>query len=255
MSFAVGVGEMYRKSMRQFPRVPPDIVQAILIPLFFFALLSLQLQAMSRLPGFPTGSYAAFLLPQIIVFTAFTSANGAGYGLVLEVKSGYLDKLRAMPVPRSSLLLGRFLAVGTRALLQSLLIVGVAWIFGIRLAGGLVGLVAILLLAMLVAMSWAAIMGAVGLLTKSPEAVEASTILFLPLTYLTTGTVPLELMDPILQRIVVVNPVTYIIDGMRAFVLGAGGAGTALVAFAAAGGMALAGLALATWAMRRLDAA
>jgi ABC transporter DrrB family efflux protein len=253
MGFLTATDELLRKTLRQFPRVPPDIVQALAIPLFLFALFSLQMAAVARLPGFPTENYAAFLLPQIIVFTAFTSANGAGYGLVLEAKSGYLDKLRAMPIPRSSIVLGRILAVGLRAMVQGLLVLLVAWPFGIRVATGPLGAVGILLLGAGVAVAWAGIMATLGLLTRSPEAVEASTVLFIPLTYLTTGAMPLELMSPAIQRVVLANPVTYVVEGIRGFNLGGGTATTLVLAFVASAAMALVGIALATWAMRRLD--
>ncbi len=253
MSFLTATDELLRKTLRQFPRVPPDIVQALAIPLFLFALFSLQMAAVSRLPGFPTENYAQFLLPQIIVFTAFTSANGAGYGLVLEAKSGYLDKLRAMPIPRASIVLGRLLAVGLRAMAQALLVLAVAFPFGIRVAGGVLGVVGILLLAACVAIAWAGIMSMLGLLTRSPEAVEASTVLFIPLTYLTTGAMPLALMSPAVQGVVRANPVTYVVEGIRAFSLDAGLSVVHLEAFASGLAMALVGVALATWAMRRLD--
>lgn len=253
MSFATATNELLRKTLRQFPRVPPDIIQALAIPLFLFALFSLQMAAVARLPGFPTGNYAQFLLPQILVFTAFTSANGAGYGLVLEAKSGYLDKLRAMPIPRSSIVLGRILAVGLRAMAQALLVLAVAFPFGIRVAGGLPGVLGILVLAACVAVAWAGVMSALGLLTRSPEAVEASTVLFIPLTYLTTGAMPLALMSPAVQGVVRANPVTYVVEGIRAFSLDLGSGSVLVEAFASGLAMAALGVLLATWAMRRLD--
>ncbi|MEA3198782.1 MAG: type transport system permease protein [Thermoplasmata archaeon] len=252
---ATATGELFRKTLRQFPRVPPDIIQAILIPLFLFALFSLQMASVARLPGFPTGSYAAFLLPQIITFTAFTSANGAGYALVLEARSGYLDKLRAMPIPRASIVLGRLLAVGLRAALQALLILAIAFPFGIRVGEGLLGVVGILLLAAFLAICWAGLVSTLGLLTRSPEAVEASTVLFIPLVYLTTGAMPLSLMSPGIQRVVAANPVTYIVEAVRAMSLATGDALAILVGFGAAILLALAGVGAATWAMARLDRA
>lgn len=253
MTFASATGELFRKTLRQFPRVPPDIVQALAIPLFFFAVFSLQFKAIAQLPGFPTASYAAFLLPQILVFTSFTSANGAGYGFVLEAKSGYLDKLRAMPIPRSTIVLGRILAVALRAALQATLVLLLAWPFGLLADATLVGLAGILVLAACVSMTWAALMSALGIVTKSPEAVEASAILFIPLTYLTTGSIPLEFMDPFVQRIVLANPVTWIVEGMRALVLGGGTAFSLGIAFGTAALLALLGVSVATWAMRRMD--
>jgi ABC-2 type transport system permease protein len=253
VTFLAATDELLRKTLRQFPRVPPDIVQALAIPLFLFALFSLQMAAVARLPGFPATSYAAFLLPQILVFTAFTSANGAGYALVLEAKSGYLDKLRAMPIPRASIVLGRILAVGLRACAQGGLVLLVAWPFGIRVATGPLGIVGILLLVAGIAVAWAGCMAALGLATRSPEAVEASSVLFIPLTYLTTGAMPLALMSPVLQRVVLANPVTYVVEGLRALGLGGGAGSTIALAFLASAALALVGASLATWAMRRLD--
>lgn len=252
MSFTA-TGALFARSVRQIPRVPADVVQALVIPVFLFALNAAQYSAVSRLPGFPAQDYAAFLLPQIMVWTVFMSGNGAAYALVLEVKTGYLDKLILTPTARSAILSGRFLAVALRAALQVLLIVAIGYAVGIRFATGIAGLLLALVPLALLAIAWAGFGAWLALVTRSPEAVEASIVLFIPLTFLTTGAMPLELMPEGFRPFVLANPVTYIVEGVRSLLMG-WDAGAYGLAVGAAGAMALVTVSAATWALRRMDA-
>lgn len=221
--------------------------------MFLFALNAAQYSAVSQLPGFPAQDYAAFLLPQIMVWTVFMSGNGAAYSLVLEVKTGYLDKLVLTPVARSALLSGRFLAVGLRGVLQVLLIVAIAFAVGVRFETGVPGLLLALVPLALLAIAWAGFGAWLALVTRSPEAVEASIVLFIPLTFLTTGAMPLDLMPEGFRPFVLANPVTYVVEGVRSLLMG-WDLGAYALAVAAAGGMALVTVTAATWALRRMDA-
>ncbi|HVL47706.1 MAG TPA: ABC transporter permease [Candidatus Thermoplasmatota archaeon] len=253
------------RSVRQYPRVPADFVVALLIPLFFFAVTSVTYASVARIPGFPTGDYALFFLPLVIVFAVFTSANGVGYALVLEVKNGYLDKLLALPIPRLAILLGRLLAVAARCMVQVALVLAIGYAFGMRFVTGLPGVAAVLLLAAGLAVAWASIGSFIALTTRSPEATEGMTILFLPLLYLTTGSMPLGLLPDGFRDIVVLNPVTYVIEGIRALLLDGWAApavatlpGLPLPAVPAAAlavvGFGAVTVTAATWALGRMDA-
>jgi len=245
-------GAMFGRSLRQVPRVPADVAQALLIPIILFGLNAAQYAAVTQIPGFPAIEYAAFLLPQIMVWTAFMSANGAGYALVLETKTGYLDKLILTPVPRTALLSGRILAVAVRCAAQVVLIVLLALAVGVRFSAGPVGLLLALVPLALLAIAWAGFLSFLALTTRSPEAVEASVILFIPLTFLTTGAMPLHLLPEAFRPFVLANPVTHILEGVRGLLMGwdLQAFGTGVVASA---GLAAVWVGAAVWALRRMD--
>lgn len=262
MSAVRAAGLLAARSLRQIPRVPADFVVALLVPLFFFVLMSLAYSAAAQIPDFPTGSYKEFIFAQILAITVFTSGNGAGYGLVLEVRNGYLDKLLATPVPRSSILMGRLLAVAGRAAAQAAIVLGAGYFAGIRLVTGVPGMLVLLALAATLAVAWAAVGSFIALTTRSAEATEGFVILFLPLVYVTTGGMPLAFLPEAFRPFVLANPVTYVIEGFRALHLHGWGAADVAglgvpalaLAFAAALGLAAVTVSAATWALRRMDA-
>ena len=85
--------------MRRFLRVPANWISIIFFPLIQLLVFSQLYQDITQLPGFGgQASYLAYLAPGQIAFTAFMAVNWAGYGMLLEYRGGYLDKLRASPV-------------------------------------------------------------------------------------------------------------------------------------------------------------
>ena len=82
-------------------------------------------------------SYGAFQLPITLLLAA--SFGMAALFLVEEIEGGYFDKLRAMPIPRYSLVLGRLVAEAGKGILLSTVIVLVALPFGITIASGVPG--------------------------------------------------------------------------------------------------------------------
>ena len=98
-------------------RTPEAIVPTLFIPLFF--LVVNVGQAAKIFPGSTTDflhgqGYGAFQLPSSMLLAA--SFGSAALFLVEEIEGGYFDKLRATPVPRSAIVLGRLIAEGIKAL-------------------------------------------------------------------------------------------------------------------------------------------
>ena len=121
----------------------------LFIPLFF--LVVNVGQAAKIFPGSSTAflhgqGYGAFQLPSSMLLAA--SFGSAALFLVEEIEGGYFDKLRATPVPRSAIVLGRLIAEGVKALLiaQSVLVLLLGLAFGITIASGVLGFVLVVVL-------------------------------------------------------------------------------------------------------------
>ena len=90
-------------------------------------------------PTFLEGQgYGAFQLPISLLLAA--SFGTAALFLVEEIEGGYFDKLRATPIPRTAIVLGRLVAEGVKGLVIATAIVLLALPFGITIASGVVGL-------------------------------------------------------------------------------------------------------------------
>ena len=88
------------RTTRRFFRVPANVVSIIFFPLIQLLVFSQLYKDIVQLPAFATDSYLAYLAPGQVVFASFLAVGWAGYGMLVEYRSGYLDKLRATPIAR-----------------------------------------------------------------------------------------------------------------------------------------------------------
>src|SRR5436190_8067484 len=129
-----------RRALREGIRTPEAIVPTLFIPLFF--LVVNVGQAARIFPGSSTAflhgqGYGAFQLPSSLLLAS--SFGAAALFLVEEIEGGYFDKLRATPIPRWSIVLGRLIAESAKCVLIPSLIVLLALPFGISIASGVPG--------------------------------------------------------------------------------------------------------------------
>jgi ABC-2 type transport system permease protein len=209
-----------RRAIREGIRTPEAIVPTLFIPLFF--LVVNVGQAARIFPGSSTEflhgqGYGAFQLPSSLLLAA--SFGSAALFLVEEIEGGYFDKLRATPVPRSSIVLGRLIAEGIKALLIASLIVLLGLVFGIRIASGVLGFVLLVLLTALWAVVYSGYMQIIALKTRSAAATNSAGLVFFPLLFLTPNFVPRNLLTRPMELAATVNPVTYVMEALRSLIL------------------------------------
>ncbi len=140
--------------------------------------------------------------------------------LVEDIEGGYFDKLRATPVSRTFIVMGRLLAEAVKGLGIAAVLVLVSLPFGIRIATGPVGLLLLIVLAALWAVVYAAFMQLVALRTRNAAATQSGGLAFFPLLFLTPNFVPRELLTRPMEIAASVNPVTYLMEAMRGLILG-----------------------------------
>jgi ABC-2 type transport system permease protein len=203
------------RALRSIPREPEAIVPALVVPLFFYVVNvgSLQSITEAQAEGF---DFKAFQLPVAIVF-AVTGVSRAST-LVTDIQDGYFDRLLLTPVSRWSLLLGLMVADFALVVGLSVPVVGLGFATGVRFETDLLGVVAFILLAGLWGLVFTGFPYAIALKTGNPAAVNSSFILFFPFAFLTTAFVPQEALTGWLATIADYNPVTYLLDGLRALI-------------------------------------
>lgn len=209
-----------RRALREGIRTPEAIVPTLFIPLFF--LVVNVGQAARIFPGSTTAflhgqGYGAFQLPSSMLLAA--SFGSAALFLVEDIVDGYFDKLRATPVNRSALVLGRLIAEGVKALLIASLIVALGIAFGIRIASGVFGFLLLILLTAGWAIVYSGFMQIIALKTRSAAATNSAGLVFFPLLFLTPNFVPRNLLTHPMEIAATFNPVTYVMEGMRSLIL------------------------------------
>jgi ABC-2 type transport system permease protein len=217
MSSVIALGE---RSLREAIRQPDALFMTMFIPLFFLVVNTGQAAEIfpSDSTGFLEGQgYGAFQLPITLLLAA--SFGMAALFLVEEIEGGYFDKLRAMPVPRTSLVLGRLVAEGAKGIVLSTVIVLIALPFGITIASGVPGFVLLVALTALWGIVYAGFMQLIALKTRSAAATNSGGLIFFPLLFLTPNFVPRDLLTEPMEVAATVNPVTYLMEALRSLIL------------------------------------
>lgn len=114
VSLALQTWYIYLRNFRAWVTQPGQILPAVAINVLFMIVFVAAFDNVSLLPGFPTDSYVTYLMPMIIVQAMIFSGIDAGFNLLTDDLSGYLNKLLLAPIYRISILLGVLLVSATR---------------------------------------------------------------------------------------------------------------------------------------------
>jgi len=190
------------------------------------------LRAATHLPGFPTNSFLAFFLPFSFLQGALFASGIAGVDLARDIDTGFLNRLALTPVRGSALLIGQIGgAVGLGAL-QACVYLGVGLAFGVHIDTGVAGAFLILLLAVLIATGWGTLGLWLALRTGSGEGVQSQFPLLFFATFISSMNLPRNLIEVTWFRdVATINPVSYMIEGLRSLVISGWDAQALLLGF------------------------
>ena len=219
VSLALQTWYIYLRNFRAWVTQPGQILPAVAINVLFMIVFVAAFDNVSLRPGFPTDSYVTYLMPMIIVQAMIFSGIDAGFNLLTDDLSGYLNKLLLAPIYRISILLGVLLVSATRGLIQGVTIVIVGVIMGASSESGWLGLVAILILGTMFGVAWSCLGLIIAIKTRSVQVTQSMFIFFIPAVFVTTAFMPKELMADWFQVAVSLNPVNYVLEAIRAVVV------------------------------------
>lgn len=208
-----------RRAVREIGRYPEATIPTLFIPIFFLAVNLGQIAKTfpSSTPFLMGQSYVAFQLPVSIVFASATATSGLA--LVTEIDNGYFDKLLVTPIRRSSIILGRLAADLVRGIATSVLVLLVGIAFGARVTTGLPGAAVLVLLGAGFGVAYAGFAILIALRTRNVQATQSSFLLFFPLLFLTPNFVPFSRLSSLMDTLAHINPISYVIVGLRALVI------------------------------------
>jgi ABC-2 type transport system permease protein len=215
-AFLIQVLLLVRRSLVTISRAPEALLPPVAISLFFLVIYQSTLgKASDFIPGI-SGSYLGFILPLSIVSSALSGAGIAAQNLVRDLERGYFDKLILTPISRPALLLGPILAGSVILGVQAAIVVVVALLLGLHSATGVLGLLAVIGLAVLLGTGFAGFTVSAALGSGSAAATQGASFVFFPLTFLAPTFVPIELLSGWLKVAAQLNPITYVLEAMRA---------------------------------------
>jgi ABC-2 type transport system permease protein len=165
-------------------------------------------------------NYVDFLVPGFITTGILFSGIGAATGVAEDLEQGFVDRLRSLPIPRSAVLAGRALADTAMQVWGLLITSAIGFAVGFRIHGGVLDALAAfgLLLALGFAFEWLFI--TLGLFAGNAQAAQGMALLVFPLTFVSSAYVPVQSMPGWLQAIAEHQPITVMVDAVRALTQG-----------------------------------
>lgn len=206
------------RSIMHIVRSFDQIMSLILFPIMFMLLNRYVLGG-----AIDTGdvSYANYLFAGILVQTLAFGANYTTINLAVDMKEGIIDRFRSLPMANSALVTGHIAADLVRNVISGAIIIAVGLLVGFRPNASLGEWLLVIGLAVLftLAISW--LSAILGMLVKSLEAAQwMGFVIIFPLTFISSAFVPTDTMPPALQAFAENQPLTHVIDAMRALLVG-----------------------------------
>ncbi len=220
MIYRTAIYVLWLREMKRFYRAKSRIIGALAMPLFFLAFLGLGFNRMA-IPGISRDvSYIRFLVPGIIGMSLLFSSTFGGLSVLWDREFGFLKEIMVAPVSRISIVLGRIAGGTTTALIQGVLILGISFLMGFRMANP-----ASLFLSFVFMILIAVTFLGLGLIFASKMkdmqgfSIVMNFVIF-PLFFFSGALYPLDNFPLWLRYITYIDPLTYGVDGLRSLMIG-----------------------------------
>jgi ABC-2 type transport system permease protein len=198
-------------------RTPQLIVLATLQMALFFLIYRYMFGGAIHVAGM---SYVDYLVPGFIATGVLFIGIGTATAMADDVGDGFVDRLRSLPIPRSSVLAARVTADTAILAFSTAVTVAIAYAVGFRLHGSAVdGLAAFGLVVLFgFAFEWAFI--TIGLFAGNAQAAQGMGMIVFPFALISSAYVPVSSMPDWLQVFAEHQPLTYMVDAVRSLTLG-----------------------------------
>jgi ABC-2 type transport system permease protein len=246
------IGNLARRSILKTLRQPAYVIPPLIFPTLLVTVNAAGLRPSTHLPGFPTNSFLAFAIAVPFIQGALFSTMNAGTDLARDIQTGFLNRLALTPMRGSALLVGHMAGVMVLGMIQALFYICFALAVGVRFQAGVAGGFVILGLASLIAASFGMFGAFLALRTGSGESIQATFPFLFIFLFISSMNTPRNLIAVHWFKIAAtINPVSYLIEGVRSLII-TGWDGQALgLAFGIALTIGACSVALASWAMKQ----
>jgi ABC-2 type transport system permease protein len=214
------VYHLARRSVVRQARQPANVVAPVVFPLALLAVTSGGLQKATTIPGFGTNSFVAFALAIPFMQGALFATMNAGTDLARDIQTGFFNRLSLTPIRGVALIVGSLAGVAFVAAVQSVVYISVGFAVGVHPRSGPAGVVLLLGLAIAIAIGFGAVGIFMALRTGTGESVQGLFPLLFVFIVVSSMNFPRHLMEVTWFRVLAtVNPVSYLIEGIRSLVI------------------------------------
>ncbi len=204
---------MLGRSMRHIFRSLDTIITVCLTPI---AMMLLFVYVLGGAIQTGTANYVNYLLPGILLMAIASGIAYTAYRLFLDLQSGIFERFHSMPIARSTVLWGHVLTSLVSNAISVVVIILVALIMGFRSPAGVLAWLAVagILALFTLALTWIAAIAGLSATSVDGAGAFAYPLLFLP--FISSAFVPTQSMPPVVRAFAEHQPVTAIVDSIRA---------------------------------------
>ncbi|ATO17401.1 ABC transporter permease [Micromonospora sp. WMMA2032] len=201
------------RSLRHIARSPDTIITTAIMPIAFMLLF---VYVFGGAIDTGTDSYVNYLLPGILLITIASGISYTAFRIFLDLRGGLVDRFRSMPIARSAILWAHVLTSLVANLVSIAVVVLVALVMGFRTGADVRGWLAVagILALFTLALTWLAVLP--GLAAKSVDGASAFSYPLILLPFVSSAFVPTDTMPGPVRAFAENQPVTSIVDTIRA---------------------------------------
>ncbi|MHB8605328.1 MAG: ABC transporter permease [Thermoplasmatota archaeon] len=238
------------RNLVHYVRVPQLIAFAVVQPIMFTLLFAFVFGGAIKTPN---GNYVDFLIPGIIVQTVIFGSMQSGINIAEDTQKGIMDRFRALPIARGTVLAARTLSDTLRHTVSVFIMAGVGYLIGYRFHGALGDAALALGLCILIGLAFSWIATTIGLMVRDTQTAEIAGFTWVfPVVFASSIFVPVATMPTWLQWFALNSPITESADAVRAWSLGTPVGDAPLYAIAWCLALILIFGSIAVWRFRRL---
>ncbi len=188
-------------------------------PVVYLVLFAPFLNGLAGSSGFPAATAIQFFAPGVLIMNAVMNAGYAGFGLLDKLSSGFIERIRVLPIKRISIVLGFVLDVSITLIFQSILLLLVSMAFGLQI--NIAGFSVLMLLLLIIGVFMASCSFSLSLIINDGGALASAVSFFtMPLLLLSGIMLPLSYAPRWIQLIAKANPFYYAVDAARLLING-----------------------------------
>jgi len=165
-------------------------------------------------------NYLQFFLPGVLVMAAVMQTLATGHTVSLDIANGVFDRFRTMPFWQPASLIGTMITDLGRYLVTLVLTAALGLALGFRPDAGPAGMALAILLILAFSFAFAWIFTTVGLLTRSPNTIQAQSMLLMTVVFCSNIFVDSRTMPVVIRTIVDANPISHLATAVRGLVHG-----------------------------------
>ena len=209
----IAIYTLWLREVKKYFRSKSRIIGSLGQPLLFLVALGFGLGPVFKAAG--QGDYIQFLVPGIISMSILFLAVFSGISVIWDRQFGYLKETLVAPVPRWEIMFGRTLGGATVAVLQGIIVFLISFAFGFRMQS--LGLFFLSLVFMaLIALIFTALGTAIASVLEDMHGFQLiMNFLVMPIFFLSGALFPLNNLPKLLRTIVMFDPMSYGVDGLR----------------------------------------